>query len=220
VRLRIGAVVDDYNGGDLGTLFVEPGLFRERWRDPSATAYDVWLEQGVAPGSAHRALEEALRPHCACAVLTRAEVRTRTAAIVDAIFYSAYALELVAAFVMVVSMLSFFVITLGERTREIRLLHTVGASRRQLVASFLCEAAALGLLGGALGSLSGLWLSRRFIEGALRSGLGLVFDFVVPGEALAVVLAMAIAVSVLASAAPVLRSSRAISLAHAGEPDE
>jgi putative ABC transport system permease protein len=117
-------------------------------------------------------------------------------------------------------MLSFFVITLGERTREIRLLHTVGATRRQLVASFLCEAVALGLVGGALGIVSGLLLSRRFVEGALRSGLGLVFDFVVPGEALAVVLAIAIAVSVLAAAAPVLRSSRAVSLAHAGQPDE
>jgi putative ABC transport system permease protein len=220
VRLRIGAVIDDYGGGDLGTVFVEPGLFRRRWLDASATAYEVWLAEGAPAEPTRHAIASALGTRCHCSVLSRADVRTRTASIVDAIFYSAYALELVAAFVMLVSMVSFFVITLGERTREIRLLHTVGATRRQLVASFLCEAVALGLVGGVLGSLSGLWLSRRFVEGALRSGLGLVFDFVVPAEALAAVLAMAVAVSALAAAGPVLRCSRAVSLAHAGEPDE
>jgi ABC-type antimicrobial peptide transport system permease subunit len=79
---------------------------------------------------------------------------------------------------------------------------------------------ALGLLGGVLGGLSGLALSWRFVGGALREGLGLVFDFVVPEQALVVVLALAIVVSVLAAAVPVLRSSRAVSLAHAGESDE
>jgi putative ABC transport system permease protein len=220
VRLQIGAVIDDYGGGDLGTVFVEPGLFRERWRDTNATAYDVWLSDGVAAEDVRQGLVARLRGRCNCSVLSREEVRTRSAAIVDAIFYSAYALELVAAFVMVVSMLSFFVITLGERTREIRLLHTVGATRRQLVASFLCEALALGLVGGVLGCASGLWLSRRLVEGALRSGLGLVFDFVVPREALVVVLVAAILVSMLAAILPVLRASRAASLAHAGEPGE
>ena len=219
VPLRIGAVLDDYGGGDLGTVFVEPGLFRRRWRDAAATSYEIWLAKGVAPEAARQQLADALRAVCACSVLTREDVSTRSAAIVDAIFHSAYALELVAAFVMVVSMLSFFVITLGERRREIRLLHTVGATRRQLVASFLCEAAAFGLVGGVLGCGSGLLLSRRFVEGALRSQLGLVFDFVVPGSALAGVLALAVAVSLLAAAAPVLRSSRAASLAHAGELD-
>ena len=220
VRLQIAAVIDDYAGGDLGTVFVESDLFRRRWLDTSATGYAVWLASGVAREPARRAIAIALRERCHCSVLTRAEVHARSAAIVDAIFYSAYALELVAAFVMIVSMLSFFVITLGERRREIRLLHTVGATRRQLVASFLCEALALGLVGGALGCASGLWLSRRFVEGALRSGLGLVFDFVVPREAIAVVLAAAVGVSVLAAIAPVLRASRAVSLAHAGEPGE
>jgi putative ABC transport system permease protein len=220
VRLEIAAVIDDFGGGDLGTVFVEPGLFRERWRDASATAYDLWLAEGADAADVRQALAASLRGRCNCSVLTREQVSLRSAAIVDAIFHSAYALELVAAFVMIVSMVSFFVITLGERKREIRLLHTLGATRRQLVASFLCEAFALGVVGGVLGCAAGLWLSRRLVEGALRSGLGLVFDFVVPREALAGVLAAAIAVSVLAAIAPVLRASRAASLAHAGEPGE
>jgi putative ABC transport system permease protein len=215
VPLRIGAVIDDYNGGDLGTVFVEPRLYRERWRDAGATAYEIWLEAGVDPVRTRNALSAALAGRCACGVLTRNEVRERSAGIVDAVFYTAYALELVAAFVMVVSMVGFFVITLAERAREIALLHGVGATRRQIVATFLCEAVALGLVGGVLGSVAGLVLCRRFIEGALRSGLGLVFDLVVPPEVIAVVLAVSVAVSVLAAATPVLRASRATSLLRA-----
>jgi putative ABC transport system permease protein len=218
VRLRIGAVIDDYGGGDLGTVYLEPGLFRRRWLDGSATSYEIWLAKGADPETARNALAGALRSVCRCSVLTREQATASSAGIVDAIFFSAYALELVAAFVMVVSMLSFFVITLDERRREIRLLHRVGATRRQIVASFLCEAAAFGVVGGTLGCASGLWLSRRFVEGALRTGLGFVFDFVVPAAAVALVFALAVAVSVLAAAAPVLRASRPA--AYAGDSDD
>jgi putative ABC transport system permease protein len=220
VRLRIGAVIDDYGGGDLGTVYLEPGLFRQRWLDGSATSYEIWLAPGADPDATRDALAGALRSVCRCSVLTRAQVTASSAGIVDAIFFSAYALELVAAFVMVVSMVSFFVITLDERRREIRLLHRVGATRRQIVASFLCESAAFGLLGGAIGCASGLWLSRRFVEGALRSSLGFVFDFAVPAAAVALVLGLAVAVSLLAAVAPVLRASRSPALAQAGESDE
>jgi putative ABC transport system permease protein len=219
VHLRIGAVIDDYSGGDLGTVFVEPGFFRRRWLDESATSYEIWLAKGQAPQLARERLAGALRGICRCRVLTRAEVTAGSAAIVDAIFLSAYALELVAGFVTVVSMLSFFAITLEERRREIRLLQLVGATRRQIVASFLCESAAFGCLGGVLGCASGLWLSRRFVEGPLRSELGFGFDFVVPAAAVALVLGLAVAVSLLAAAGPVLRASRDLCLARTGDPD-
>jgi hypothetical protein len=220
VRLGIGAVIDDYGGGDLGTVYLEPGLFRRRWLDASATSYEIWLARGADPDAARDALAGALRSRCRCSVLTRAQVTAGSAGIVDAIFFSAYALELVAAFVMVVSILSFFVITLDERRAEIRLLHRLGATRRQIVARFLCESAAFGLVGGAIGCASGLWLSRRFVEGALRSGLGFVFDFVVPAGGVVLVLGLGVAVSVMAAAVPVLRASRSPALAQAGESDE
>ena len=70
VQLRIGAVIDDYGGGDLGTVFVEPGLFRRRWLDASATGYDVWLAKGVAAEPARQAIASALRTRCHCSVLT------------------------------------------------------------------------------------------------------------------------------------------------------
>ena len=186
----------------------------------AVTAFDVWLESGADADLVRRAIEEGLRSRCNCSVLTRAEVHSRSSSIVDSIFYTAYALELVAGLVMVVSMASFFMITLGERTREIRLLVTVGATRGQLVRTFISEAIALGLIGGGIGCITGLALSWRFVNSALRIGLGLVFDFVVPLEAVAFVLSAAVVVSALAALSPVLHASRSIPISRAGTIDE
>jgi hypothetical protein len=42
-------VIDDYGGGDLGTVYLKPGLFRRRWLDGSATSYEIWLAKGADP---------------------------------------------------------------------------------------------------------------------------------------------------------------------------
>ena len=64
-----------------------------------------------------------------------------------------------------------FSITVSQRIREYGLLRTLGASRRQVLASVLVEAALIGLVGAVLGVLGGL-LFAKGIE-ALFNALGI-----------------------------------------------
>jgi putative ABC transport system permease protein len=218
-RFRIEAVVVDYSG-DLGTIFVAPEVLASRWLDPGVTSFQLWLRHGANLARARESIEAAIRERCDCAVLTREEIGQRGARIVDASFHTAYALQLVAVVVMIVSVIGFFSITLNERRREIELLRTIGATGSQLLRRFLWEAAVIGSVAGMLGCASGLFLASRIVTSTIRVGGGMVLDFTVPVEALVATLGAAVAVSLLAALGPVWRSTRPLAGAPLGERDE
>ncbi len=102
-----------------------------------------------------------------------------------------------------------FTIVLAGRLRELALLRAVGASRGQLTTSVLAEAAMVGLIGGAIGTVSGLAVAL-----GLQEIVG-VFGLELPGEGLVVnartvvvAVAVGVLVTVLAAIVPARRAVR------------
>jgi putative ABC transport system permease protein len=93
-------------------------------------------------------------------------------------------------------------IALQERTAEIGLLRAIGATRRQLLALFLGEAAALSLLGGlaGLGGGAGLALLLHALFPSLPAA-------VTPAHA-TIAIAVSLTIGLLAGIAPAMRASR------------
>lgn len=212
VALEIVTIVNDLHSADLGTVFVTPELLARRWGADEMASFQVWLEPGSDLVQRRDAIANALAPLCACSVLTRAEYVSRAANVIDAMFYMAYALEVVAALVMVVAVASFFLIAVAERSREIALLGTIGASGPQVFGSFLWEAVFIGLLGGSLGCLVGLPLSMRMTWATMRAGGGFDLAFVLPpwiAPATIAAAALLCAASALGPLWPLLRGAPA-----------
>jgi putative ABC transport system permease protein len=136
-------------------------------------------------------------------------------------FYLAYALEVVAAVVMIIAVMSFFSITLSERAGEISTIHQLGATRRQLIGTLLWEAAIVGLLGSSLGCAIGIPLAQRMTWTTMRLGGGFEFDFVLPAETVAATILGAVLVCALAVLLQVLAGStfRRALLSHGGSAE-
>jgi len=102
-----------------------------------------------------------------------------------------------------------FSITVSQRIREYGLLRTLGASRRQILASVFIEAALIGLFGALLGVLGGL-LFAKGIEALFRAlGIGLPTTApVVATRTVVVSVVIGLAVTLLAVLNPALRSTR------------
>ena len=64
-----------------------------------------------------------------------------------------------------------FSITVAQRARELALLRTLGATRRQVLNSVLLEALTIGLLGSIVGILAGLGFAKAI--NALFKALGI-----------------------------------------------
>ena len=102
-----------------------------------------------------------------------------------------------------------FSITVSQRIREYGLLRTLGASRRQVLASVFIEAALIGLLGAVLGVLGGL-LFATGIESLFKAlGIGLpTTALVVATRTVVISVVLGLAVTLIAVLNPALRSTR------------
>jgi len=102
-----------------------------------------------------------------------------------------------------------FSIMIGQRTRELALLRTLGAGRRQVFGSVLAEAAIVGTVAALAGAVLGVALSKGLV--ALLSGFGLslpVTGLVVPPGQLALAAATGLAMTLIAAVAPAYRATR------------
>ncbi|MBJ7331378.1 MAG: ABC transporter permease [Solirubrobacteraceae bacterium] len=115
----------------------------------------------------------------------------------------------IAVFVGAFVIYNTFSITVAQRTRELALLRTLGASRRQVLGSVALEAFLIGLVASIIGLIGGLLLAPGLTS--LFSAFG--FDLptggsVIKARTIIIGLLVGTVVTVVASIAPALRATR------------
>ncbi len=115
----------------------------------------------------------------------------------------------VAVFVGAFLIFNTFSITVAQRVAEFGLLRTLGASRRQILASVVIEAAAIGLLG-AIAGIGGGYVIALLLE-ALFKAIGLDLPttaLVMETRTIVVSLLVGTIVTLVSAMVPALRSTR------------
>jgi putative ABC transport system permease protein len=120
----------------------------------------------------------------------------------------------IAVLVATFSIYNTFSIIVAQRTREMALLRAVGAGRRQVLASMVGEAVAVGVVASVAGAAAGLAVAG-LLKGMFDAfGFGLpAGGLVVTGGAVAVSLIVGIVATLVAATAPAVRASRIAPLA-------
>jgi putative ABC transport system permease protein len=119
-------------------------------------------------------------------------------------------LALLCGALLIYNTMSFSVV---ERRALFGLLRAAGASRREIFVLVLSEAAALGIIGSALGGVSGAWLSRGLVALVTQTINDLYFvlsvrDAAAAAGSVARGAAIGLGVTLLAAAAPALEAMR------------
>jgi putative ABC transport system permease protein len=229
-RFRLVGIVG-FTGGDAVpgttlTLF-EPAAALERLRhDGLADRIDVLATDRAAAGALGEQVRAAVGD--AYEVVTAADVVEREyGSLAEGLSFVPVVLLVfagVALFVGSFTIFNTFSILVAQRTRELALLRAVGASRRQVLASVLGEAALVGLAGGLAGLVAGLAIAAGLR--ALLSGFGLEVPGggLRPGPAAALAgLALGLLVTTASATLPAVRATRvppvaALSDVAAGSP--
>ncbi len=102
-----------------------------------------------------------------------------------------------------------FSITIAQRSRELALLRTIGATRRQVLTSVMLEALVIGLLGSVVGTLLGLLFARAI--NALFKALSIDLPSthtVLASRTIIVCLLTGTLVTLAGALAPALRATR------------
>ena len=167
------------------------------------------------PGTTPAALVRAIRP----LLPTSAQIRTGQQQAKQASSDTSGFLTIFQDFLLAFGGIALFVgsfviantlsITIGERTRELATLRTLGATRRQVLRSVLLEALVIGAVASGIGLFLGLGLAAGLNSLLISFGINLPqTSTVLKARTIEVSLAVGIVVTLLAALRPARRATR------------
>jgi putative ABC transport system permease protein len=126
--------------------------------------------------------------------------------ITNAIRYFLAAMAALSLLVGGIGIMNIMLVSVTERTREIGLRKSIGATNRQVLGQFLLEAVILTLLGGFIGLLAGAFLA--YLVSLVVGYLGYRWDFALSPFSIAAALGLSLAIGAIFGYYPARRASR------------
>jgi putative ABC transport system permease protein len=185
------------------------------WKDANryfdtdqAGIFAIDLEPGADPAEVERRILQGWGDAYNLRVEAHEDFVARARVISDSYLALNNAAVLVGVLVAVLGVINTLLMNVLERRREIGMLRSLGMTRGQVVRLILSESAMMGLLGGALGLLLGLWMLRFVLDSSVSmSGYNLLYVF--PLQAIVTCVIIALAVPPLAGLWPAWQGARA-----------
>ena len=203
----VAGIYRDYSNSQ-GTVMMALDLYRRYWDDRSVTDALIVLKPGEAADANVRGLQEALAGVQGVTVQPNRALRAEALAVFDRAFAITGALQLLAAVVAFIGVLSALLALQLERGREVGLMRAVGLTVRQLRGLVFLETGLMGAAAGLLAMPTGLILALVLIFIINRRSFGWTMQLhAAPGIFLQALL-LAVAAALLAGVYPALRMGR------------
>lgn len=204
--LRVAGVYNDYSS-DSGFLIMDARTFKRIFQDDSLDSIAIYAKSGVSVAALRTRVIRALEPWRLDVQTTR-ELRELVIAIFNATFSVVDALYVISIIIAVLGVTSTLFAVVLERKRDIALLRRLGLSIGGVRSMILSEAALIGLLGGAGGTVMGIALGLLLIFVVDRQSFGWLIELHMPLGFCAIAIAATIAISVAAGLYPAQAAAR------------
>jgi putative ABC transport system permease protein len=171
----------------------------------------VEAAEGVSPAQLRRRIDRVLPAQVKVETGTEAARRQSQDIADDLSFFRIVLLVFGGVTLFVGSFLIFniFNITIAQRIRELGLLRTLGATRRQILSSVVVEAAVIGVLGSVLGVFGGIGFAQALNAMFKSFGIDLPnTGTVIATRTIVVALLVGILVTLASALSPALRATR------------
>jgi putative ABC transport system permease protein len=206
---RIAGVYLDYTT-EGGVILVDWSTFQKFWHDTSINGLGLYLDKhaGLSAAQLQTDLRPKLAPYGDYLIKSNGELREQVFRIFDQTFSVTYILQTIGIIISALGIFLSLSILVAERRREISILRAVGASRRQIEALVLWEAAIIGLLGSLLGIAAGLVLAAVLSFVINVSFFGWTITWATPWGLLLGLPVTVIAAALIAGYAPARQAGR------------
>jgi putative ABC transport system permease protein len=207
VTFPVAGVYRDYSSSQ-GTVMMSLDLYRRHWDDPEISAAALTLASDADGDAVVSALRRELAGVQEVLVQPNSALRTEALAVFDRAFAITGALQLLAAAVAFIGILSALLALQLERGREFGVLRAVGLTRRQLRGLMLLETGLMGGVAGLLALPTGLILALILIYIINRRSFGWTLEFDVGPAVFVQAMLLAVGAAVLAGVYPAIRLAR------------
>jgi putative ABC transport system permease protein len=179
VRLPIAGVVRDFSDQQ-GSLLISRDVFNRAWHDDSVNLFRIYLAPGASEAGVRQQILDRFGKTQRLFVLTNREVRQYVTRLTDQWFGLTYVQIAVAVLVALLGIVNALTVSIIDRRRELGVLQAVGGLRQQIRHTVWMEAAAIGVIGLALGLALGAVQLYYSIEIARRDLIGIDIGYAYP----------------------------------------
>ncbi len=176
---QVSAIYYDYST-DRGVVVMDRGTFARHFGNLPPTSLTVYLKPGASVNVVRARLLAQLGETHRVFIHTNSSLRAEALRIFDSTFAITYGLEAIAIFVAILGVTGTLVTLIIERRRELAILRLVGADLGQIRRMIVFESGFLGLVGQALGLVSGFALALILIYVVNVQSFGWTIQFHVP----------------------------------------
>lgn len=207
VERRVTGVFRDYSRSR-GMAVLDLPDFLSLYPDQGPRELALFLPEDADVEQARERLLEALGGRFLVEILPNRELRREVLALFDRTFAITGALQLVAAAVAVVAVLTVLFALLGERQRDLAVVRALGGSRRQVGRVILAQAGLLGFTGAVGGVATGLVVGLVLVKVVNLQSFGWTLRFLPPWDVIAWTGVGVVAACLLAGLAPAVSAMR------------
>ncbi len=205
-EFRVAAVIVDFTAQGNTVTLSRRALYRY-FGERRVTTFTVDVLPGADVEQVRQAIEDRFGKGGRITVESSEEFRERIIRLMNQSFALLNTLVAIAVLISSFGLINTLLMNIFERTREIGMLRSLGATRGQIVKMVLAESATMGITGGLLGLVLGLMLARFMVQGLnIAGGYRLVYHFTPLPVLLGLVLALAL--SQVAALYPARRAAR------------
>jgi putative ABC transport system permease protein len=212
----IVAVFTDFRVGTLGSLAMSRELYRTIWNDSTVNSIRVWAVRPEDVPRLRASIHARFGASYGIQAVTAADFRRAVFDLTENIFALHYTVVLIALLVSVVGVTNFLLASVLDRAAEHRTLAATGVTRWQVAGSIVIEGALLGVIGGAIGFVTGTVVSRIIVEHSVPMVNGWHFDWMFPVGPAVRLSAAVVALSALAGLLPARLATRRAAALEAG----
>ncbi len=200
-----GVVVDYFNQG-----LVISGSWADmerHFRQHDANAFLVKITPGLERAAMRERIDQLYGKREHLTIETNQDIMGKVSTLMEQAFRMFDVLALIAMLVGFFGIVNTLTMNVIERTQEIGMLRGVGMTRGQVVRMILAEAALIGIIGGVLGLVFGVILSRIFLL-AMTAMSGYKLTYLLPLQRIFLAVLLAFLVSQVAASLPAARAAR------------
>ncbi len=197
-------VVDFYNQGL---------VLQTSWKDlrryfgvNDVSAFLLKTEAGHLPSAVRDRIDRQLGRSLRLTVESNEAIRSRALGLITQTTSLFDVMSLITMIVAALGVINTLTMNVVERTREIGMLRGVGMTRGQIARMILAEAGMMGLIGGVLGLVFGVLMSRSVL-GSINHMAGFKLTYIVPTAGILASVVIALVISQLAALWPARRAA-------------
>lgn len=159
MEFAVAGVVMDYTS-EHGAVIMNRGLLTDVFQDRLVDTFQIYLEPGAEIEKVRDQIyaNKRMQEDFSLFVLTNKEFKEMVLVAIDQLFALAYSLEVLAMIIAFIGIINNLMATVVDRTREIGVIRSIGATRGQVARIFLSQAGLLAVSGALVALVTGFIL--------------------------------------------------------------